>query len=226
VANWDPREGGIYWEDHTTGARDNEKSVVSNAPAALLGVDLYRLTGGRTYLQWSERIVTWLDDHLVDHTTGLYDDSLHDDGERMVRSRAVYTYDQGIMIGVLAALSEVDPEQYPVEAAVSLAQRSMADFGSRPGSYGQPGFDVIFAENLLSLSRLDHNHSFDAAARRAVQLARRSEPKGNDLLTYSSDAALQALSTLPSADAGRLYFALPSSRPLGLSFDRGVARAR
>jgi uncharacterized protein YyaL (SSP411 family) len=226
VANWDPREGGIYWEDHTTGATDNEKSVVSNAPAALLGVDLYRLTDRRAYLRWSERIAMWLEDHLLDHATGLYDDGLHDDGARVVRSRATYTYDQGIMIGVLAALSEVAPEQYPMHDAVDLAQRSIADFGSRRGSYGQPGFDVIFAENLLSLSRLDHNHSFDAAARGAVQLARRSEPKGNDLLTYSSSAALQALSTLPLADAGRLYFALPPSRPRGHRFDRGVAPAR
>ena len=151
VANWDPREGGIYWEDHTATATDNEKSVVSNAPAALLGVDLYRLTHRRAYLQWSERIVVWLENHLLDHTTGLYDDGLHDDGVRVVRNRAIYTYNQGIMIGVLAALSEVDPEQYSLRAAVDLAQRSMDDFGSRRGSYGQPGFDVVFAENLLSL---------------------------------------------------------------------------
>ena len=76
-------------------------------PVALLGVDLYRLTGRQSYLEQSERTVSWLESHLLDRSTVLYDDTLHLRDHRVVRSQATYAYDEGIMITVLAALSQV-----------------------------------------------------------------------------------------------------------------------
>ncbi len=88
----------------------------------------------------------------------------------------------------------------------------MAYFDSRRGSFGQPGFDVIFAESLLSLASIDRDPAFDSAVRGTLRVVRRSEPKDkDDLLTYSSEATLQTLATLPMADRGHLYFATPSS---------------
>jgi len=212
TANWDPKAGGIYWEDHTSSARDDQKSVVSNAPAALLGVDLYRLTGRRSYLEWSERIVGWLETNLVDPRSGLYDDGLTDHAGRVVRRQATYTYDQGIVIGVLAALAQVDPQRYPLAGPVDLAHRAMDYFGSRRHAYGQPGFDVIWAENLLSVACLYHHRAFDVEARQAVRLALRSEPKGtSDLLTSASEATLQTLTQLPIAALVDQFYSVPLS---------------
>ena len=37
----------------------------------------------------------------------------------------------------------------------------MAYFDSRRGSFGQPGFDVIFVESLLSLASIDRDPAFN-----------------------------------------------------------------
>ena len=111
-ANWARGIGGVYWE--ATGATNHARTVVSNAPAAILGVELFRQTGNVSYLRWSEMIVAWLDAELRDPATGLFDDNVDDSGGRTSLDTTKYTYTQGMMVGALAALSTVDPTRYPI----------------------------------------------------------------------------------------------------------------
>lgn len=206
--NWTP-SGGIYWE--ATGTNNQAKAVVSNAPAAILGIELFRETGDHHYLAWSERIVDWIDTHLADPATGLYNDNIDDHGGRNRIGRAKYTYTQGAMVGLLALLSTVDPTRYPLVAAVDLADRSMAYFDAHH-SYGQPGFDVIWADNILWAAALYNHETFTGAAETAVRQALAAEPTGqNDLLTSASEKALRELTVLPSSEYGELLYTSRSS---------------
>lgn len=210
--NWTPN-GGIYWE--ATGANNHAKTVVSNAPAAILGIELFMYTGGHHYLQWSEKIVDWIETHLRDPETGLYNDSIDDHGGSIRIGRTKYTYTQGAMVGVLGLLSTVDPTRYPLSDAVDLAERSMAYFEANR-SYGQPGFDVIWAENVLWTAAAYHNAAFTDDAKTAVRQALAAEPTGRgDLLTSASEEALRELTTLPPSNYGELLYATgsPSARP-------------
>ncbi len=205
--NWARGIGGVYWE--ATGATNHARTVVSNAPAAVLGVELFRQTGNVSYLRWSEMIVSWLDAELRDPATGLFDDNVDDYDGRTSLDTTKYTYTQGMMVGAMAALSTVDPTKYPISDAIDLAERSMAYFDTHR-SYGQPGFDLIWAENILWTASLYKNTAFTTAARNAVVRSLAAEPiSRGDLLTASSETALRALTKLPPDQYGKLLYVIP-----------------
>jgi hypothetical protein len=211
VADWDRADGGVYWEE--SGADGKERAVVSNAPAILLGVELYRRTGQDRYLQWSERDMAWLQKHLADPTDGLYDDHVDGAGGHQTVDRTTYTYTQGIVVGALAALSAVDPSRYPLRSAVALADRSMTYFAAHH-SYGNPGFDVVWAENVLGLAALYRQPAFTDRAERSVRSAAAAEPAPpGDLLDTSSEATLAELVRLPPADDADLWYTAPVVGP-------------
>lgn len=210
VANWAGPGGGVYWE--ATGANNRSRAVVSNAPAAILGVELFRQTGDPRYLGWSKRIVGWLERTLRDPASGLYDDNVTDHGGRADLAPAKFTYTQGVMVGALGMLSTVDPARYPRSDAVELADRSMAYFDAHR-SYGQPGFDLIWAESLLWAAGLEQDPAFTARARGALARVVATEPsRGDDLLTASSVTGLRALADLDPARYDQLLYVLSAGR--------------
>lgn len=203
VANWDPRRGGIYWEDHAPGATNDDKTVVSNAPAVVLGLELYAQTGQPAFRAWSERIFTWLEGNLFDPRTGLFDDSVGQ-GPPVRRPTTILTYDQGIVLEAMAALSRVDPTAYPLVRATTFAQVAMRYFAEH-GSYGQPGFDAIWAEDVLWTASLEPGPPFAGAARASVQLAaEKDRGHAGDLLDTSSETTLGELAGLAPTSYGRL----------------------
>jgi hypothetical protein len=111
-----------------------------------------------------------------------------------------------MMVGAITVLSMVDPARYPLSNAVGLAERSRAYFDAHH-SYGQPGFDLLWAENLLWTAAVYHNAAFSALARVTLQRAIAAGPKGqSDLLTSSSESALRQLGKLPSTKWGDLLY--------------------
>ena len=125
--------------------------------------------------------------------------------------RTTYTYTQGIVVGAMAALSTVDPSRYPLQSAVALADRSMTYFAAHH-SYGNPGFDVVWAENVLGLAARYRQPAFTARAERSVRSAVAAEPaQPGDLLDTSSEATLAELVRLPPADDADLWYTAPVS---------------
>ncbi len=212
VSNWDPRRGGIFWEDHAKGAANDYKAVVSNAPAVLLGVELFSLTGRRSYLTRSEQIFTWLGQNLRDPATGLYADGVRDDRRPAAINKVEFTYNQGIVLGAMVALSKVDPRRYPLIDALHFAETCMAYFGAHR-SYGQPGFDAIWAENLLWSAGVADEPGYTRAARTAVAAALRAAPKNrSDLLDVGSEMVLGDLATLDTSSYRNLEPAMAPRR--------------
>lgn len=208
VSNWDPHRGGIYWEDHLRGATNYDKTVVSNAPAVVLGAELFSQTGQRQYLAWSEKIMGWLDTTLLNPRTGLYDDGIDDHVEPARIHPVVLTYNQGIVLGAMAALSRIDPASYPLSEAMQFAARCETYFGTHH-SYGLPGYDSIWAYNLLWTAGLAGSPAFSDAALASVRRAITSAPSGaSGLYDQSSELTLDELSVLPAGAFGRLYPAM------------------
>ena len=201
TANWDARKGGIFWENHADGAGDPEKAVVSNAPAVVLGAALYSQTHRSSYLTWSGRILHWLESNLLDGGTGLYDDHIGDDTRPAAIDEDKLTYNQGIMVGAMAALATVDPREYPLRDAIDLADRSMAYFRAHHTYGQQPAWDAIWAQYLLWTAGLYRSESFAAEARASVDLARRSDPASSaSLLDRGSEIELRELDELPAGE--------------------------
>jgi uncharacterized protein YyaL (SSP411 family) len=202
VRNWDQQNGGVYWQE--TGAGNSTRAVVSNAPAVILGIEIFQQVHDPWYLGWSERIMAWLTRTLRDPATGLYNDHIGGEASPTAIDPAKYTYTQGVMVCALAMMSEVESAQYPLSNSVELADKAMAYFPSHQ-SYGQPGFDVIWVESVLWLSSLDRNVAFRAKAESTLALVRSAEPKNDgELLTASSEMALRELVGLPRKEDHQL----------------------
>lgn len=194
TANWDQNGGGIDEKEKSSG-KDATRCVVSNAPAIELGVELYQATGNKHYLDWSIKIYNWLHHTLLDKDTGLYDD--HVNGSHVYTPKR--TYVQGVMIGALDALNEVEPDRFPLSRAVDLTTRSIKYFMDHH-TYGDPAFDQIYFENVLYLSARYNNPQFTNEVRLALSQAIDAIPKN---LAYSSltieagALGLRALGELP-----------------------------
>ncbi len=159
--------------------------------------------------------MAWLQKHLADPTNGLYDDHVDGAGSHQTVDRTTYTYTQGIVVGAMAALSAADPSRYSLQAAVVLADRSMTYFAAHH-TYGNPGFDVVWAENVLGLAARYRQPAFTARAERSVRSALAAEPaQPGDLLDTSSEATLAELVRLPPADDADLWYTAPAVGPRG-----------
>ena len=211
---WDARRGGTYWEYHTVRSRNLDKAIVSNAPTVVLGAALFSVTGHRSYLTWSSRVLRWTESSLLDPSTGLYDDHRDDRTDPPTVDTVKLTYDQGIMVGAMAALARVDPGQFPLQDAVALARRSMEYFGAHH-RYGHPDFDAVWAANLLATVAVEGDPGFARQARGSVELALRAAPAPSGRLGPAGAlSALRALSALPpNRYADLSYLALGGHAP-------------
>ena len=147
-AGWtDHGGGGIWWK-----RSDTLKNVPANGPAAIL---LARFAQDRADRQRARSMTDWMDEYLLDDTTGLIWDGLyvHSDGEVRERVEIVYSYCQGVFLGACVELAVGDPSGEWTERAdrtVRAVARHLAVDGVIPGRAGGDGglFAGILARYL------------------------------------------------------------------------------
>ena len=80
-------------------------------------------------------------------------------------------------------------------------------------TYGQPGFDMIWAENILWTAGLSKHAAFTAETRSTLASVLAAEPKSRgDLLTASSETALRELAKLPPGQYDKVLYVIPDSQ--------------
>ena len=88
--------GGITWKKDTPGL----KNAVSNGPAIVLALRLYRVAQDSSYLDWATRLYDWQRANLVDPTNGeVWDHIYEEDGKVRIKKEWVFTYNMGTWIG-------------------------------------------------------------------------------------------------------------------------------
>lgn len=93
------------WNDHQGGAiawrkeQLDYKNVPANAPAIILACRLYKRFNKQEDLDWAIKIYNWLNDNLLDRTTGIIWDGLNREGDGKIDKHWTFTYCQGIYIG-------------------------------------------------------------------------------------------------------------------------------
>jgi hypothetical protein len=185
-AGWDGHGGGVFWveQGRGTGIRNHDRSTVSNAPNAELGLHVMELDRGTgsgseagpvsgsevgpgDMYRW---VLDTLDASRGGQTpgTGLFWDKIRGDGSI---DRATWSYNQGSMIGsaVLLARSQPDERDGYLGFAQAVARKAMAKFS---GVYEkQPAaFNAIFFRNLLLL----HHATKDEQLRTEIHGAMRA----------------------------------------------------
>lgn len=96
------------------------KNTPANAPLAILGARLFKVTGEERYLDYSRKAFSWLTHNLV-HSDGFVDDGINrlDDGK--IDTQWEFTYNQGVYIGAALELHDILKEDTYLEAAVRTA---------------------------------------------------------------------------------------------------------
>ncbi|MDQ6834704.1 MAG: glycoside hydrolase family 76 protein [Actinomycetota bacterium] len=181
VGGWDdrpdvPSPGGVFWVQQGRGAgrRNHDRNTVSNAPNAELGLHLRELTTREsrddgTYAQ-SERMYQWVRASLGccprGDPAGLYWDKIRADGSI---DRALWSYNQGSMIGAGVLLERLAPDSGEFLAQAEATAR--VALGHYQGHYfdQSPAFNAIFFRNLLLL----HDATADTALQDSIRHALR-----------------------------------------------------
>ena len=109
--------GGITWKKDTP----MTKNAVSNAPAIILAMRLYRLTQEATYLDWATSLYEWQKQTLVDPRSGLvWDHITQENGATTIRKDWIFTYNMGTWIGASLRLYDAtDDSGYMANALLT-----------------------------------------------------------------------------------------------------------
>jgi hypothetical protein len=162
VSAWDddqthPSPGGIFWAQPAANAT-RDRNTVSNAPAAILALELHAATGDEHYLDWAKRLLGWVEQTLRDPADGLYWDHLKLDG-RIERTK--WSYNQGTVIGALSLLWRTTGDGEALERARTLADAALAHYAADDRLWRQdPPFNAIFFRNLGILGDTLDDHRF------------------------------------------------------------------
>ena len=107
--------GGIFWCEQ----QKEGKHTCSNAPSAVLGVKLYRLTKKNKYLEKAKETYAWTKKNLSDPNDHLYWDNINLKGN-IAKEKYAYNSGQMIQAGVLL-YEETGDEQYLRDAQQTAA---------------------------------------------------------------------------------------------------------
>jgi Glycosyl hydrolase family 76 len=167
MAGWqtnpkEPCPGGIPFSDSPPG--EEERNAVTNAPAAELGVQLYRATHNVSYLQFAEMAYGWVRQCLLE-PTNLYADHLEAEGEL---EPTEWSYNQGSMIGAGVLLYQSTGDHAYLEQASATARAALSSFLLEKLAGESPFFPAVFFRNLLYLDSVTHDPTGRALAQSYV----------------------------------------------------------
>ncbi|HWM05415.1 MAG TPA: glycoside hydrolase family 76 protein [Actinophytocola sp.] len=147
-AEWtDHAGGGIWWR-----RGDDFKNVPANGPAAILFARWAGAGGERADRQRARSMTEWMEQVLVDPKTGLLWDGLYVEPDGSVRDivKIVYTYCQGVFLGVCVELAEGDTSGVWVARAERTINAVATHLGDEHVLRGRGGGDGGLFAGILS----------------------------------------------------------------------------
>jgi glycosyl hydrolase family 76 len=210
VNGWDTRTtvacpGGVFWED----VANSTRNTISNAPNAQVGLEIYQATHDPYYLTWATRMYDWVRGCLM-NSNGMYDDHLGDSGSV---NTALWSYNQGTMIGAGTLLYEITGDQNYLQQAEQTAAASVSYYGSDGNLYHQPDvFNAIFFRNLFALAKIDHDPSYARLAASYADTAWLQDRQSNGLFADPDPSGGESLEnqTAPMAEIYALLAQSPA----------------
>jgi Glycosyl hydrolase family 76 len=144
--------GGIPFSNT---AENTDRNTVTNAPAAELAMQLYRVTGNVKYLQFAEQAYEWVRACLL-APNDLYADHI---GLHGAVEDTFWSYNQGAMIGAGTLLYQATHNGAYLYEARQTAAAALAYFSLQRLNEEIPFFASVYFRNLLYLDSLVHDPS-------------------------------------------------------------------
>jgi len=168
TAAWTPSScgGGLVWQ--TTNAYQNS---VTNELFLELSARLYLETHQASYLQWAQKELTWFNASGLINSSNLINDGLTTTCQN--NGQTTWTYNQGVILGGLAALYQATHDQTYLTEAQQIANAAISTLVSSNGILTEPcsgtcpsqnpdqtQFKGIFIRNLDALYQVTGNRSY------------------------------------------------------------------
>jgi hypothetical protein len=195
--------GGVPFSDAPS---NTDRNTVTDAPAAELGVQLYRLTGNGTYLQFAQMAYEWVRACLI-QPSGLYSDHIRLHG---AIDPSVWSYNQGSMIGAGVLLYQATGDSGYLYQARQTAKAALAYFTIERLFAENPFFPAVYFRNLMYLDAVTHDPPGARLAQSYVDsvwvhqrltdgLFVFGSPPSSQLLTQAAVVQIYALLSTPPA---------------------------
>jgi predicted alpha-1,6-mannanase (GH76 family) len=124
--------GGLWWNE-----KRRYKNAITNEQFLTLAALLYqRSPGERDYLDWALRTWAWIRGSGMIGPHGLVNDGLT--AACVNNGRTTWTYNQGVILGGLAALHEITRETEYLRAAESIADAALRGLTDEAGILAEP----------------------------------------------------------------------------------------
>jgi hypothetical protein len=192
MAAWqpDPELGCPGGVPFSNAAENTDRNTTSNAPAAELGVQLYRITGNVQYLQFAETAYEWVR-HCLLEPNNLYADHV---GKQGAVDPTLWSYNQGTMMGAGTLLYQATGNSAFLYQARQTAQSALAYFTPERLRGENPFFPSVYFRNLLYLDSVTHDPPGVKLVQGYVDYAWQYLRLSNELFVSGSPPSAQLLS--------------------------------
>jgi len=178
--------GGIPFSNEFENASRN---TITTAPAAELGVQLYRATKNAGYLGFAVQAYEWVR-HCLLLPNNMYADHI---GRRGVVEPHLYSYTQGVMIGAGTLLYQATGNAEYLYEARQTAAAALAYFTSERLGAENPFFPSVYFRNLMYLDAVTHDPPGPRLAQAYVDYSWLHLRLTNDLFVAGSPPSGQLL---------------------------------
>ena len=178
--------GGVPFSN---AAENTDRNTVTDAPAAELGVQLYRITRNVQYLQFAEMAYEWVRRCLLT-SSGMYADHIGPSGRV---TPTLWSYNQGTMIGAGVLLYQVTGNSGYLFQARQTAKAALAYFTPERLRSEVPFFASVYFRNLLYLDSVTHDPPGPKIAQAYVNYAWQNLRRSNNLFASASRGSAELL---------------------------------
>jgi hypothetical protein len=193
--------GGVPFSDAPS---NTERNTVTDGPAAEFGVQLYRITGNATYLQFAQTAYEWVRTCLR-APSELYYDHIRLHG---AIDPTLWSYNQGSMIGAGVLLYQATGNSAYLFQARQTAKAALAYFTIPRLLSENPFFPSVYFRNLMYLDAVTHDPPGPKLAQTYVDsmwvhqrltdgLFVFGSPPSTQLLTQAAIVQIYALLSIP-----------------------------
>jgi hypothetical protein len=170
-------------------AENTDRNTITTAPAAELGVQLYKITGNLQDLQFAETAYNWVRSCLL-QPNNLYSDHIRPHG---VIDPTLWSYNQGVMIGAGTLLYQATGNSAYLYQARQTAQAAREYFTPQRLGEENPFFPSVYFRNLLYLDSITHDPPGPKIAQAYVDYAWQHLRLSDNLFVAGSPASAQLL---------------------------------
>lgn len=178
--------GGVPFSDSPA---NTDRNTVTDGPAAELGVQLYRLTGNATYLQFAQMAYQWVRACLL-QPSGMYADHIRLHG---VIDPSLWSYNQGSMIGAGVLLYQATGNSAYLYQARQTAKAALAYFTLERLLAENPFFPSVYFRNLMYLDSVTHDPPGSRLAQSYIDSVWVHQRLTSNLFAFGSPPSTQLL---------------------------------